>query len=271
MENKKNSLTIVLVVIIAILCLVVGWLLGSKFADKESEILDNPTPDTEEKEELNVVDYINKTFDKNTMPKNYVICGVDSTYGVNKVTLPMIQSNKPGVQNFNNVIKNHYKNALDVLTEEGVNEKIKSFNYSEKQIDGILGSNEVVEYKYSKTEQYISILITKSGGHPCATSYGSTHINSFNYDINNDKYITNTETLSLLGIPKEQVLNAFIEKNPYLSNYESFATLVYEEFDKSFYIYITENNVEIMIENETVNPDFVNNFDNFAPVIIALK
>ena len=50
MENKKNTLIIILVVIIAALCLVVGWLLGSKFADKGNGILDNSTPDTEEKQ-----------------------------------------------------------------------------------------------------------------------------------------------------------------------------------------------------------------------------
>lgn len=40
MENKKNSLTIFLIVIIAILCLVIGWLLGSKVANSEPEIKD---------------------------------------------------------------------------------------------------------------------------------------------------------------------------------------------------------------------------------------
>lgn len=50
MENKKTGLVIVLVIIIAVLCLVIGWLLGSKFADKESEILTNSN-NTEEKEE----------------------------------------------------------------------------------------------------------------------------------------------------------------------------------------------------------------------------
>ena len=47
MENKKNTLTIVLLIIIAILCISIGWLLGGRFADKENEIIS----DTEQKEE----------------------------------------------------------------------------------------------------------------------------------------------------------------------------------------------------------------------------
>lgn len=77
--------------------------------------------------------------------------------------------------------------------------------------------------------------------------------------------------LNLLGISKEQVLNAFIEKNPYLSNYQEFTTSIYEEFDKSFYVYITKDSVEIMIQNETVKPDFMNNHDNFYPVTFNIK
>ena len=58
MENKKNTLVIILVVIIAILCLTIGWLLGSKFADKESEVLDDSTPNTEEKEENDIINFV---------------------------------------------------------------------------------------------------------------------------------------------------------------------------------------------------------------------
>lgn len=47
MENKKNGLTIVLVVIIAILCCVIGWLLGSKFADTEQNIINNNKEENE--------------------------------------------------------------------------------------------------------------------------------------------------------------------------------------------------------------------------------
>lgn len=50
MENKKNGLIIALVIIIAILCLIIGWLLGSKFSDKENEVLNNSN-NAEEKEE----------------------------------------------------------------------------------------------------------------------------------------------------------------------------------------------------------------------------
>lgn len=41
MENKKNILIIVLVVIIAILCLTIGWLLGSKVGNSEPETNDD--------------------------------------------------------------------------------------------------------------------------------------------------------------------------------------------------------------------------------------
>lgn len=51
MENKKNTLVIILVIVIAILCLVIGWLLGSKFADKESEMLNNNIQQEEVKNE----------------------------------------------------------------------------------------------------------------------------------------------------------------------------------------------------------------------------
>jgi len=51
MENKRNGLVIALVIIIAILCLIIGWLLGSKFSDNENEVLNNSN-NTEEKEEV---------------------------------------------------------------------------------------------------------------------------------------------------------------------------------------------------------------------------
>jgi len=36
MENKKNTLTIILIIIIAILCCIIGWLLGSKVGENNS-------------------------------------------------------------------------------------------------------------------------------------------------------------------------------------------------------------------------------------------
>lgn len=48
MENKKNTLVIILVIVIAILCLTIGWLLGSKFADTENEVLDDSNTNIEE-------------------------------------------------------------------------------------------------------------------------------------------------------------------------------------------------------------------------------
>jgi len=65
MENKNNTLTIVLIVIIAILCLVVGILIGDKFLGSKEEIknyipieekddADNSTKDENVEEEQNI-------------------------------------------------------------------------------------------------------------------------------------------------------------------------------------------------------------------------
>lgn len=208
MENKKNSLTMVLIVIIAILCLVVGWLLGSKFADKENEILDNPTTDTEEKEELNVVDYINKTFDKNTINKDflaqYTVCDFlasEIELGVNEVRLPMIKSNKPGAQIFNDTIKNHYKDSLDELTEEGVKNSLESIaqehpDVVDKFSSNILGSYNTINYEYKNSNGYISVLITSNGTSGCGT--GGSYIDSYVYDIENDQYLTKEDVIKSL-------------------------------------------------------------------------
>ena len=48
MENKKNGLVITLIVIISILCLVIGWLLGSKFSDIEKEGLGDSNTNIED-------------------------------------------------------------------------------------------------------------------------------------------------------------------------------------------------------------------------------
>ena len=69
MENKKNGLIIVLVIIIAILCLFVGWLLGEKFSNKESELLDNSTSNTEKKYDKITVDMLYGTY---TWEKKYI-------------------------------------------------------------------------------------------------------------------------------------------------------------------------------------------------------
>lgn len=47
MENKKSGLTLILVIIIAILCCVIGWLLGSKFANTEQNIINNNKEENE--------------------------------------------------------------------------------------------------------------------------------------------------------------------------------------------------------------------------------
>ena len=47
MENKTNGLTMVGAFIIAILCLIVGWLLGGNFADTEQNIINNNKEENE--------------------------------------------------------------------------------------------------------------------------------------------------------------------------------------------------------------------------------
>lgn len=53
MENKKNTLTIVLIIVIAILCVVIGWLLGSKLANDGDDVIDTQTTEENNNQESN--------------------------------------------------------------------------------------------------------------------------------------------------------------------------------------------------------------------------
>ena len=106
MENKKNSLTIVLIVIIAILCLVVGILIGDKFLGSKEDIkndipteekndADNPTKDgnVEEEQNIDVETAFNNFVINNNLSVNENVYDKDGLNNINCTSAKLASGN----------------------------------------------------------------------------------------------------------------------------------------------------------------------------------
>lgn len=96
MENKKNTLTIVLIVIIAILCLIIGILIGNKFLNSKEELkndilteenvdADNPTKyeDVEDKQNIDVETSFNNFIVNKNLSVNENVYDKDALNSIN--------------------------------------------------------------------------------------------------------------------------------------------------------------------------------------------
>ena len=162
MENKKNGLVIVLVVIIAVLCLIIGWLLGNKFSDKENEILDdlNNTETKQEEQEKDLTQIINCTGTsafqygeiseiKKYIFNNNVFAGIEVTLKYDFGTEDLAKSWKDetlcgGVDSSaecNFVQDSQYVNVNIKINEDNLNNVLDYTKYKSLTIDDILNNN----------------------------------------------------------------------------------------------------------------------------------
>jgi len=167
MENKKNGLVIVLVIIIAVLCLVIGWLLGTKFADKENGILNNSN-NSEEKEEIkeskednDLTQIINCTgtfahqYGEATQEKKYIfnnnkLVGVESIskydFGTEEFAKNMnTKMNSCGIFDSsiecNSINDTQYVNVNVKISEENLNNISEYAKYKNLTVNDILNNN----------------------------------------------------------------------------------------------------------------------------------
>lgn len=253
-EKSKNILIVVLMVIIGILIFSLSFILGMKYADKNSseEIINK---DESEKviTNIKVVDYINKSFNKNNIDKsilkNFIICGVPATeqeLGTAEVTIPMIESEKIGAKSLNKMIQEKYKENIEVLNPNSY--VYKQLEPSDDKKNSYIFGYNSVDYVYYNSDKYISIIIDSGIGSLCASGGGSKE--SYIYDIENDKYLTNEEVLKKFNITKEQLKNKFIEQDSSLENDSSLISSLNEEFNDLYYLYIKDG---ILIVSESTD------------------
>ena len=97
MKNKRNWLFIVFIVVIAILCLVIGWLLGSKFSTVENEGLGDSNNNIEENNSI-----------ENIQLKNYDVNIIKNI----EVRVPVKDSTDPEMRNVTITSKEQIKSIL---------------------------------------------------------------------------------------------------------------------------------------------------------------
>lgn len=259
MEEKNQNrglmvvIIILLLVIIALIC-VIGYMMLDK--GSKSDIIDNSSEELKnEDKDLQLVDYINKKFDKNTINKDllaqYSVCGAlasDSSLGTNEVILPMIKSEKVGAKQFNEAIQNEYQDQIKLLTEDGIKDELEKIvqenpNVVHKLSSAILGGDSTINYEYKNSNEYITVLVTSSGGSPCAS--GGVSTNSFTYDIKNDKYLNNDEVLERFNITKQMIKQAIVTNQPALEFDSSLESALNDSFEDLFYLWIENNTLTI--------------------------
>lgn len=254
-EKTKNILIIVLIIIICILIFALVFALGIKVGrDGElkcvEQIVENENNKEENQvpEEIKVIDYINKSLDKNMIDKSilqkYTVCGELATereLGTVEVKLPMLDSKKAGAKAFNKMLQEKYADTIEMLNPDSDVYKQLDPNDS-KKIAGVFGHYSI-NYMYYNSDNYISVLVTHSGGMLCGSGGGNefSHI----YDIQNDKHLTNEDVLKKFNISKEQVKTKFIEKYANLENEEHFSLRLNDSFESNYYLYIKDGILKI--------------------------
>lgn len=256
-KNQNRGLMVVIVmlllVIIALIC-VIGYMVLDK-KSKSDEIDNNSQELTTEEKDVQLVEYINKKIDKNTINKDFLdqyrVCGTlasDSLLGTNEVILPMLKSEKVGAKQFNEIIRNKYQNQIELLTEEGIKNYLEKImqenpNVVDKLSSTILGGNSTINYEYKNSKKYITVLVTDSSGSPCAGGGSST--NSFIYDIENDKYLNNEDVLEKFNITKEMIKQSIVTNQPMLEFDSGLDSALNNSFEDLFYLWIENNTLTI--------------------------
>lgn len=167
MENKKTGLIIVLIIVIAVLCVVIGWLLGSKFADKESEILTNSNnaegkvegkdnqEDNDLKQIINCTGTIAHQYGEATQEKNYIfnnnkLIGIESKtkYDFGTEEFAKNMNNKMNSCSIfdssiecNSINDTQYVNVNIKINEENLNNISEYIKYKSLTVNDILNNN----------------------------------------------------------------------------------------------------------------------------------
>lgn len=135
--------------------------------------------------ELLVVDYINYSIDKTGKVGN---CDHEN---IEKIKIPMLDSNKKGAIELNNKIQEDLKIYIDATKRS-----------DEETLNSNMGYK--ANYFYEEHGKYLSLRIDVSSIRYCGT--GSSYSYLYTYDKEEDNYLTNDELLSLANLSKEDLI-----------------------------------------------------------------
>lgn len=195
MENKKNTLVIVLIVIIAILCVTVGWLVAGKFNDSTNGDKNANQTMEENNANSNTTD-VKTAIDKFIERKNL---------STNSVAYDMDALSKMNCTDALSALGNGYSLEIYTFKDSDSAKRMyaEQYNYQLQvnNVKQVVGSGNKENYNY-----YEAILIPNLEMSPAATGDEHSylyHLRIDNYYISFYEVSTNTDKNSMMRITNE--------------------------------------------------------------------
>jgi len=231
MEKRKNGCIIIFLIVCIFVALGAGLFGGYKYyelknnGDNKEESNQDVEDSLEIEEEIKVIDFINYSIDKSGIKNS---CGQE--LWKETIKLPMLTSNKKGILEINNAIKEDMNYVIEAAnrTEE---EALKAESFFESS------------YGYIVIEDFIVMHISTFGGMYCGTRSQNDYY--YNYDIKNDIYLTNNELLDLYNVSesdlKKRVKDVF-DNSAYADNNEFHDRIINKLEQDDYQVFIDSSN-----------------------------